>query len=189
MKLFGKKKKESPSVEQMKTKTKVAAVKADRRVAAAESEMAKARAEAKEALKRGDERTAKRALKKHAMYEQKIKVFTAVGDAADTTEMNIETQEATLEAAEMGRELKELQEEIDQEKIVEGLTDLREATEQAQSQTDALIGTVESISANEETEGIADELKAELMAEIDSETDADDADVKELEKKLKKERA
>jgi hypothetical protein len=169
MGLFGKKK-QSP--EELQTKLSMTSGKLENRERQLKSQQNQAKEEAKNALKNGDERGFRLASKRHAMLNSQLNAMGGMVEMAQGMRDVIEMQEGLKEVVEIGSMLKDYQDQmgIDTKQMEAAVTNIRTSMEKVNSATEMISTTMEAVSSGDVEVGEAQEsLKAELMAEIESE--------------------
>ncbi len=189
---FKRKKKKEPEItsDQMKTKLSMTQTKLSKKEAVLTKKRDQARMEARTALKAGDERRFKRASRRYAMLQKQVQAVESTGDMTTSMKDTMEMQESMKDISSIGQDIGKYQDEImvDSEQMEASLTTIRTTMEKSEQSVDMMSATMDAISETAESGEFQDELRAELMAEI-TEEEGEEAELEELEKKLRKEAA
>jgi hypothetical protein len=129
------------------------------------------RAKAKKALKEGNSREYDVLKPQIARFEGQLKVASASVDAARNIIGVMESQDNMAAIVDMGKSLAQMQADlgIDPAEIENAATTIRSSMENAENMTQTL-SSIADVVTNGESLEMGDPLKAELMAEIQSES-------------------
>jgi len=147
----------------------------------------KAREEAKAALRNGDERGFRVSSKRFAMVNGQTQAIGGMVEMASTMKDVVEMQEGLKEVAEIGGMLKTYQDQlgIDTKQMEQAVTNIRTSMEKVNTASEMISTTMDAVMEGDISNTTSQEsLKAELMAELQSEGSG----TSELEEKLKKEK-
>jgi len=168
MELF--KKKVSP--EELHTKLALAGKRLEKRESMLKDKQNKAKDEAKDALRNGDERGFRLASKRHAMIGSQVNAISGMVEMSQSMKDVIEMQEGLKEVVEIGSMLKDYQDHlgIDTKQMEAAVTNIRTSMEKVNTATEMISTTMEAVTSGDvEVSESQESLKAELMAEIESE--------------------
>jgi hypothetical protein len=179
------KKKTSP--EELQTKLSLAGSRLGNREKQLKAQQNQAKDEAKNALKNGDERGFRLASKRHAMLGSQLGALGGMVEMAQGMRDVVEMQEGLKEVVEIGSMLKDYQDQLglDTKQMEKAVTNIRTSMEKVNTATEMISTTMEAVSSGDVEVGEAQEsLKAELMAEIETEK----GQTSGVEEKIKKEK-
>jgi hypothetical protein len=177
------KKKMSP--QELVTKISISEKKLEKREAQIREKRDKAREDAKNALKNGDERGFRVASKQYGSLQGQANTVGSMLEMSSTMRNALEDQESLTEIVEIGKDLAYAQKAMgfDSQKMEAAITAIRTSVEKVTATSELLSTQMETLTSPEASRE-QESLKAELLAELKSETGEESA----LEEKIKKER-
>ena len=174
--------------EEMKMKLSISEQKLEKMENQLNDKSQKARLQAKQALKNGDERKFRISSRRYGMTNGQIQAITSMAEMATSMKDMLEMQEGLKEVVTIGNDLKRYQDKlgIDSKQLEHAMVTVQTSMEKLNNATEIISTTMDAISASSpEATRAQDELKNELMAELQSEG----VEEEELEKKIAKEQA
>jgi len=177
------KKKLTPA--ELVTKISISEKKLEKREAQIKEKRDKARDDAKNSLKNGDERSFRVASKQYGSLQGQMNTVGSMVEMSSTMRNALEDQESLTEIVEIGKDLAYAQKAMgfDSQKMEAAITAIRTSVEKVTATSELLSTQMETLTSPEASKE-QDSLKAELMAELKSESGEQSA----LEDKIKKEK-
>jgi hypothetical protein len=174
------------SPEELKTKLMLSEKKLEKRENQLKDKKNEARGDAKHSLKNGDERGFRIASRRYGMVHGQVQAISSMAEMATSMRDMVEMQEGLKEVVSIGSELKRYQEKlgINSKQLEQAVTNVRVSMEKLNTASEMIATTMDAITAGSaEATKAQEELKKELMAEIETEGVKEE----ELEKKIKAE--
>lgn len=161
-----------PTPEEFRIKASTMARQLEKRETTSQRKTDEARVKAKDALRRGDDRGYTRAARRFGMAHQQLELVMAQRDMAENVVDGLEAQEGMKEIVGFGDQLTSMQKDmgIDVDKMKQSLERMQLGMERVARMTDTFMTTVEAAMVDPGRSEIGEQLKAELMAELESET-------------------
>jgi hypothetical protein len=173
------------SPQELVTKISISEKKLEKREAQIREKRDRSRDDAKNALKNGDERGFRVASKQYGSLQGQASTVGSMLEMSSTMRNALEDQESLTEIVEIGKDLAFAQKAMgfDSQKMEAAITAIRTSVEKVTATSELLSTQMETLTSPEASKE-QESLKAELMAELKSETGQDSA----LEEKIRKEK-
>lgn len=174
------KKKMTP--EELKTRLQVTENRLTQNETKARRKADEARTHAKEALRKGDDRAFRTASRRHTLATRQGDMVSGMVEMAGGYSDLVDTQMAMTEILDLGQDLQRFERHMgfDDSKLQEAMTHVRTGMERVNQASGLVTSTMEAVAFEGADPETAEALKAELLAELQSETGSETAKTNEI---------